>query len=94
MFVSWHGSSPLASSIGTLRPIAEAGLSRRELGVLEAVMDEGDVAAVASALHISPHTVLNHLRTIRRKLGVHTMADLFRLLLQSCLTAREEAAQS
>lgn len=94
MYVLWHGSNPLASSIETLQPIAGAGLSRRELGVLEAVLDVGAVAAVASALNISPHTVLNHLRAIRRKLGVHTMADLFRLLLQSSVVAREGAAQS
>lgn len=94
LYLRLHAAVPLGASLETLSPISAAGLSRRELGVLEAVLHDGSLESVAKTLHISPHTVSNHLRTIRRKLGVRTMADLFRSLLECCLVAAEGPEKS
>jgi DNA-binding NarL/FixJ family response regulator len=51
-------------------------LSPREQEVLSAFRELPRPSKVAGHLHISPHTVKNHLRSIYRKLGVNSQAEL------------------
>ena len=53
-------------------------LTRREREVFDALVDGQDVAGVARALFISPHTARNHLKAIFRKLGVRSQLELLR----------------
>lgn len=55
-----------------------AVLSEREFEVLQVFRDRPAVSDIASRLHISPHTVRNHFRSIYRKLGVRSKAELMR----------------
>lgn len=52
------------------------GLSPREREIVGAVVTGKRVSAVARSLDISPHTVRNHLKSIFRKLGVHSQVEL------------------
>ena len=45
-------------------------LSRRELEILQCVVDDLKESAIAEALGVSPHTVHTHLERLYRKLGV------------------------
>lgn len=49
---------------------AVAGLTRRELEVLQALAEGQNVTQIADDLHLSAHTVRNHVREILRKLDV------------------------
>ncbi len=51
-------------------------LTAREKDVLTALMKGDRVPGIAEALHISPHTVRNHLKSIYRQLGVSGQAEL------------------
>ncbi len=51
-------------------------LSKREREIVETLLSEGSVTGVANSLHISLHTVRNHLKSIFRKLGVHSQVEL------------------
>jgi two-component system probable response regulator PhcQ len=51
-------------------------LSKREREIVETLLGEGSVTGVANTLHISLHTVRNHLKSIFRKLGVHSQVEL------------------
>lgn len=51
-------------------------LSPREHEVLLHLVAGDRVPAIAKHLHISPHTVRNHLKSMYRKLGVSTQSDL------------------
>jgi DNA-binding NarL/FixJ family response regulator len=51
-------------------------LSPREREILNAVAAGQRVASIAQTLHISPHTVRNHLKAIFRKVGVHSQVEL------------------
>jgi PAS domain S-box-containing protein len=53
-----------------------AELSPREREVLALIMSGDRVPAIAKTLHISPHTVRNHLKSMFRKLGVGSQAEL------------------
>jgi DNA-binding NarL/FixJ family response regulator len=53
-----------------------ANLSVREREILDAMGRGQRVAAIARALQISPHTVRNHLKSIFRKLEVHSQVEL------------------
>lgn len=50
-------------------------LTRRQLAVLAAVVEEGTYAAAGERLCISPRTVRGHLVETRRRLGVDTTAQ-------------------
>ena len=50
-------------------------LSGREVEVLQAMADGRSVAQIAAALHLSQHTVRNHIRSAMGKLGVHTSLE-------------------
>jgi PAS domain S-box-containing protein len=54
--------------------LAEASTREREVLMLLVVGDR--VPGIAKQLHISPHTVRNHLKALYRKLGVNTQAEL------------------
>lgn len=51
-------------------------LSRRELEVLRAFTNTGQVDLVARALGLAVSTVRNHLKAIYRKMGVHSQSEL------------------
>ena len=51
-------------------------LSRREKEVLAELGAGMRVPGIARSLHISPHTVRNHLKSIYRKVGVKTQSEL------------------
>lgn len=58
-------------------------LSRREIEVADELIGGKPSSEIAKALHISPHTVRNHLKSMLRKLGVHSQTALVTLLLQA-----------
>lgn len=51
-------------------------LTEREVEVFLAFLDGADVATLARTLHLSPHTVRNHLRAVREKLDVPSQKEL------------------
>ncbi len=52
------------------------GLTDRELEVLGHLVSGKRVPAIAKMLHISPHTVRNHLKSIFRQVGVSNQSEL------------------
>ena len=62
-------------------------LSHRERDVLQLVAEGVRSAAIAERLHISLGTVEAHRRNIRRKLGLHTVAELTRYAVREGLVA-------
>jgi DNA-binding CsgD family transcriptional regulator len=64
------------------RPRAEllSRLTPRQLEVVERLRLGERPTTIAVALHISPHTVRNHLKHVYRKLGVHSQEELLREL--------------
>jgi len=66
-----------ASAAAPERPVAGVpGFSPRESDIIDALIRGERVAAIASAFSISTHTVRNHLKSIYRKLGVHSQIEL------------------
>jgi DNA-binding CsgD family transcriptional regulator len=61
--------------------LAAHGLSRREAEVARHVLRGASTRAIAAALHISPHTVQDHLKNVFDKLGVCSRRDLVGLML-------------
>ena len=55
-------------------------LSRRETQVAEELLQGSAPSEIARALHISPHTARNHVKSMLRKLGVHSQTALVALL--------------
>jgi PAS domain S-box-containing protein len=55
---------------------ALAELTERELEVVVQLADGRRVPSIAKALYISPNTVRNHLKSVYRKLEVHSQAEL------------------
>lgn len=55
-------------------------LSARERQIVELLLASRRVPGIATTLGISPHTVRNHLKTVFRKLGVHSQEGLLELL--------------
>ena len=53
-----------------------ARLSPRERDVLEHLLDGHRVSTIAQRLAVSEHTVRNHLKSMFRKLGVHSQPEL------------------
>jgi DNA-binding CsgD family transcriptional regulator len=66
-----------------LRPLPElALLSPREHEVLKGLTNHKRVAAIAQDMHISPHTVRNHLKSIFSKLSVHSQHELLEKVVE------------
>jgi DNA-binding CsgD family transcriptional regulator len=72
------GVSP--SSSAALEHLDLAELSVREREVLALLVAGDRVPAIAELLHISPHTVRNHLKSVFRKLGVGSQSELIQLI--------------
>jgi len=69
--------SPILGSRGHSLEHPELGeLSAREREVLDKLMDGDRVNSIAKKLHISPHTVRNHLKSMYRKLETPSQAEL------------------
>jgi FixJ family two-component response regulator len=56
-------------------------LSKRELQVLRLIIDGKANKVIAGELTLSPKTVEAHRAAIMRKLGVHSIAELVRIVL-------------
>jgi PAS domain S-box-containing protein len=56
------------------------GLSPREMEILTQLLSAHRVPQIAEALHISQHTVRNHLKSIFGKVGVSSQAELIRMV--------------
>lgn len=69
-------------------PEAAAQLSPREREILQSLLTQHRVALVARHLRISPYTVRNHLKSIFRKLGVHSQSELLDQLHQAAQTKK------
>jgi DNA-binding CsgD family transcriptional regulator len=68
---------------GTATPISHGyegadRLTRREQDVVQCLLEGERVVSIAERLDLSPHTVRNHLKSIFRKLDVHSQAELVR----------------
>ena len=78
--IELQGASLAADSSGAvLLPLDHPdfeNVSPREREVLSMLVSGSRVPAIASELHISPHTVRNHLKSIYRKIGVQTQSEL------------------
>lgn len=57
-----------------------ARLSPRETEVLDRLLEGHRVTSIADNLDVSEHTVRNHLKSMFRKLGVHSQAELVGLV--------------
>ncbi|MGE0813825.1 MAG: response regulator [Vicinamibacterales bacterium] len=56
-------------------------LTAREWQIMRDLVEMPDVEAIAERRHLSVHTVQNHLKSVFRKLEVHSTAELLSLLL-------------
>jgi DNA-binding NarL/FixJ family response regulator len=61
--------------VGTLSALEEAGLSPRELSILEALESGGSNREIADRLFVAEQTVKFHLTNIYRKLGVSSRTE-------------------
>ena len=61
--------------VGTLSALEEAGLSPRELSILEALESGGSNREIAERLFVAEQTVKFHLTNIYRKLGVSSRTE-------------------
>lgn len=69
------GSTGATSEPVPLHPDLDL-LSRRERDVVVHLLQGHRVVSIAELLEVSEHTVRNHLKSIFRKLGVHSQAEL------------------
>jgi DNA-binding CsgD family transcriptional regulator len=67
------------STLGVL--LAAHGLTARELDVARHVLRGDSTKTIANTLHISAHTVQDHLKSVFDKVGVHSRRDLVGRLL-------------
>jgi DNA-binding NarL/FixJ family response regulator len=73
---------PPGQKVTTPLPPGFAQLSGREWQIILDLIDKPSAKAVAQKRERSPHTVHNHLKSIFRKLQVHSVADLLSLLMR------------
>lgn len=60
---------------GATTAVGTVPLSDREREVIQALADGQDVPEIAASLHLSQHTVRNHIRHAMQKLGVRRQLD-------------------
>lgn len=78
-----QSSSPLRDGVQTpAMPAGFAELSGREWQIIRDLIDTPSAQAVARKRQRSPHTVHNHLKSIFKKLQVHSVAELLSLMLR------------
>jgi DNA-binding NarL/FixJ family response regulator len=65
-----------------------AGLTSREVEVLQLAAEGGSIKAIAAALTVSPKTVDAHLQHIYSKIGVTTRAGAILFALERGLISR------
>jgi len=70
------------SANGSTMPPGFAELSGREWQIIRDLIDTPSAQAVALKRERSPHTVHNHLKSIFRKLHVHSVAELLSLMIR------------
>jgi DNA-binding CsgD family transcriptional regulator len=59
-------------------PTADSELTRREAEILPLLLDGASNEEIGEKLHISPHTVKNHITIIYRKTGAGSRFDLLK----------------
>ncbi len=75
------GVATNATSARRHATVPELGrLSPRETEVLDRLLEGHRVTSIAGQLDVSEHTVRNHLKSMFRKLGVHSQAELVGLV--------------
>ncbi|MGI9646298.1 MAG: response regulator [Ilumatobacteraceae bacterium] len=57
------------------RTAGDSGLSPRELEVLQLLAEAKSVPEISATLHLSVHTVRNHIKQILAKLGAHSQLE-------------------
>jgi DNA-binding CsgD family transcriptional regulator len=72
--------------------LAAHGLSPREAEVVRLVLRGASTQAIADALHISRHTIQDHLKAVFDKVGVHSRRDLVGQLLSPAPVPRDVSA--
>ena len=70
----WHDDRPDAETMGP----PHASLSARQHQVFTLLLEGRSVAEIAAELDLHSSTVSNHLATVRKKLGVESVADMVR----------------
>jgi DNA-binding CsgD family transcriptional regulator len=61
------------------QPVDFSILSSRELEIVRYLLQGRRVAQIAKGLFLSPNTVRSHLKSVFRKLGVHSQGELIEL---------------
>ena len=67
-------ASLMSAMIGN-DPTMRVGLSPRELEVLQLLADARAVPEISESLHLSAHTIRNHIKQILAKLGAHSQLE-------------------
>jgi DNA-binding NarL/FixJ family response regulator len=84
-------TSMLHQLLPALRPTARglgAGLTAREITILELLADGATGQAIAKDLFLSPNTVRNHVQSILNKLGVHSRLQAVAVAVQEGIVRR------